>query len=60
MASFPETYNDPNARRICSQSHLHSLSHPRTSGDWGIEEMERIVFANYYIMIPVSIGNSMI
>ena len=56
MVSFPETYNDPNARRICSQSHLHDIHEGVGIGDRGKGKN----CANYYIMIFVSIGNSMI
>ena len=58
MGSFPETNNNPNARRICSQSHIVLIMTSTKEWGVGVGEMASIVFN--YIMIPVSIGNSMI
>ena len=60
MGSFPETNDDPNARRICSQSHIVLIMTSTKEWGVGVGEMASIVFADYYLMIPVSIGNSMI
>ena len=63
MGSFPETNNDLNVRRIYSQSHIE-LNMTSTK-EWGLGERGngkhcvcQLLFS--YIMIPVSIGNSMV
>ena len=48
MGSFPETNNDLNVRRICSQSHMVLIMTSTKEWGVGVGEMTIIVFANYY------------